>query len=734
MLCFSVATADEIIDADGDGIPNEIDNCVSIPNEDQADADGDGVGDVCDTCPGSDDRNDKDNDNIPDGCDAEACGANAELKTVEGDIWCECIDDYEDANGDQYDGCEVDTQTDYIVVDNNWIEADYNEGDKIVIGNSEYFFDYNAFTSIEDAIDAANEEEFALDAQVEPVPGDGDFTRSTIYVYEGTYEGYSIGIGKSVEIIGENKDTTIINDPDCGNVFDIFPDGEVPIAVALSGFTLSGNNWMGTEEDETYAIYVDSVSNIELNNLIFTNAQRYYNIYITDTLAGTIENSEISNACSGIYIEQSSNIIVQDNTIDSNGDGEMCGGDTGVDIITSSNVNLLRNTIIDNNGGVKVDEIQVPDGGDVFNQMIECSIDITLLDNIITGNSGYGVASTCGQTDARLNYWGSVDGPSRDGTETDGDSIIGDVLYSPWFTSEDLNSILAESDLNGETNMRSITVPELEFSIGENILVEIQDGTTISGDTDLWDGTFNSPELAESAATAPPTTAGYTNSVDNIIEIGFPTAKLLLNKAAKITLSGVTGRLIGYTRAGEDFTKITTLCKAIDDSSNIDGNGDCYFDDGTNTVIWTKHFTQFVTYTQSALPADPAPTITSGRSSSGCSPLWTCGTWSDCTNGIKTRHCDIVRTCGTAGPETTKTCDIPLIATSSEPVQEKELEQVKSDLNNTKSNRLETGSLGVGQATSFMDGLRERWWAILVFLGIFGLLAGFGFKTKKQKK
>lgn len=38
-------------DADGDGVGDEVDNCVNTPNTDQSDIDGDGVGDVCDNCP-----------------------------------------------------------------------------------------------------------------------------------------------------------------------------------------------------------------------------------------------------------------------------------------------------------------------------------------------------------------------------------------------------------------------------------------------------------------------------------------------------------------------------------------------------------------------------------------------------------------------------------------------------------------------------------------------------------
>jgi hypothetical protein len=44
-------TATFVLDADGDGIPDNEDNCPTIPNPDQADAEGDGIGDACDSSP-----------------------------------------------------------------------------------------------------------------------------------------------------------------------------------------------------------------------------------------------------------------------------------------------------------------------------------------------------------------------------------------------------------------------------------------------------------------------------------------------------------------------------------------------------------------------------------------------------------------------------------------------------------------------------------------------------------
>jgi hypothetical protein len=41
-------------DGDGDGVEDLLDNCIDVPNPDQADDDGDGVGSACDACPDTD--------------------------------------------------------------------------------------------------------------------------------------------------------------------------------------------------------------------------------------------------------------------------------------------------------------------------------------------------------------------------------------------------------------------------------------------------------------------------------------------------------------------------------------------------------------------------------------------------------------------------------------------------------------------------------------------------------
>lgn len=56
---------------DGDGIPDEEDNCPDDPNPDQKDSDRDKVGDVCDNCPeeANPNQDDEDEDGVGDECD-----------------------------------------------------------------------------------------------------------------------------------------------------------------------------------------------------------------------------------------------------------------------------------------------------------------------------------------------------------------------------------------------------------------------------------------------------------------------------------------------------------------------------------------------------------------------------------------------------------------------------------------------------------------------------------------
>ncbi|MBW2294361.1 MAG: thrombospondin type 3 repeat-containing protein [Deltaproteobacteria bacterium] len=64
----------ELTDSDGDGAPDDADNCVNEPNPSQQDTDLDGLGDACDNCPSVPNPGQEDSggtDGVGDACDCE---------------------------------------------------------------------------------------------------------------------------------------------------------------------------------------------------------------------------------------------------------------------------------------------------------------------------------------------------------------------------------------------------------------------------------------------------------------------------------------------------------------------------------------------------------------------------------------------------------------------------------------------------------------------------------------
>ncbi len=94
--------APALIDSDGDGIPNDIDNCPTVFNPDQADTDQDGRGNACD--------DDDDNDTVPDVQDNCPLTANANQSDLDGDG----IPGTQPALGDLFGGdvCDIDDDGD----------------------------------------------------------------------------------------------------------------------------------------------------------------------------------------------------------------------------------------------------------------------------------------------------------------------------------------------------------------------------------------------------------------------------------------------------------------------------------------------------------------------------------------------------------------------------------------------------------------------------------------------
>lgn len=134
------------------------------------------------------------------------------------------------------------------------------------------------------------------------------------------------------------------------------------------------------------------------------------------------------------------------------------------------------------------------------------------------------------------------------------------------------------------------------------IVIEIPQNTTISGNTS-WLGNFNLAKLMPLDSVTVTPDPGYTATKDIVVEIGADDVPLLLDKAIRIRLEGKSAKLLGYYRNG--FTKITAVCdndnqEWADEYLNSSISGHCRItaENSTDLIIWTKHLSQFVTYTQ----------------------------------------------------------------------------------------------------------------------------------------
>ena len=181
------------------------------------------------------------------------------------------------------------------------------DGNTLYVGGS----GPNNYTSIQAAIDDAV---------------DGD----TVYVFnESSPYNENVVIDKSVNLIGEDKNTTIIDG--CLIENTILVDAEW---VNISGFTIQGGDWAG--------IYITSDYNMITDNNLTDN---HRSIHLTDSSSNSIIGNSIINNHDGIYLYgSSSNNIISENTITDIPEF------FGITLVGKSNNNKISDNEISNNG------------------------------------------------------------------------------------------------------------------------------------------------------------------------------------------------------------------------------------------------------------------------------------------------------------------------------------------------------------------------------------------------
>lgn len=140
------------------------------------------------------------------------------------------------------------------------------------------------------------------------------------------------------------------------------------------------------------------------------------------------------------------------------------------------------------------------------------------------------------------------------------------------------------------------TVPtEVVVSTGIGAEVTIPATTARSADPS-WDGTLKLPKVVDAAI---PAAEGDEVEVGLAIELGVPGMRIDFADPVRIVLAGQAGKKAGFIQGGV-FHEISDECPA-DMPAGMTGN-ECRADEGDDLVIWTTHFTTFVSYTVTAPP------------------------------------------------------------------------------------------------------------------------------------
>ncbi|MCF7862302.1 hypothetical protein K9M79_08760 [Candidatus Woesearchaeota archaeon] len=175
-------------------------------------------------------------------------------------------------------------------------------------------------------------------------------------------------------------------------------------------------------------------------------------------------------------------------------------------------------------------------------------------------------------------------------------------------TSLDFSNLLVKNNGKNVVTLNNNSIRIEKNTTIDQLIIEIAADTIIEG-SDKWDGEIMLPTIKEKTSVIVPAQDGQEAIVSEIIEIGLEDENLVFSKAVRMYFKGQSDKQIAYTK-GNDVHKITTICledsQAAGDSLPL--GGDCRIIVGDDLIVWTKHFTKFVTYTYQE-PTVAEPTI-----------------------------------------------------------------------------------------------------------------------------
>jgi parallel beta-helix repeat protein len=277
------------------------------------------------------------------------------------------------------------------------------------------------YESIQDAINASK---------------DGD----TVFVYAGTYH-ENVLVNKSINLTGEDKDTTIINGGESGDSLNIT------------------SHWVNVSELKIINIYYQwEDPGIELNNVTnckVANCNLNAGILLFSSNSNVIKNNSISNSRIGIYLRSfSSSNLITNNTIYSN-------GYAGIELFSwCSNNTIYNNSIHSNND---------------FGILLESSCDSNTLANNSIYNSSRGLRLTESSSNSIINNY------------IHSNSVYGVRLYSSSDSNTIVNNYIVRNNygilLWDSPSNNTIANNTCSFNNWDGIKLELSSSNTIINNT-----------------------------------------------------------------------------------------------------------------------------------------------------------------------------------------------------------------------------------------------------------
>ena len=168
-------------------------------------------------------------------------------------------------------------------------------------------------------------------------------------------------------------------------------------------------------------------------------------------------------------------------------------------------------------------------------------------------------------------------------------------------SDQELNIEVEDDSSNPIINVSSLVasasaiLPKTTVTTSKAV-VSIPETTTITSSNSSWTGEIKVPTVTSVNL---PTESGQTSTVSKALILGSTDSNLTFDKGVRVVLTGDAGKLVSYSHDGITFTEITDVCS---EDSQTEGDAladgsECKIDVGDDLVVWTKHFTTFVTYT-----------------------------------------------------------------------------------------------------------------------------------------